>query len=623
MHEVFVANHGAVYENGNVVNKQAAGEWQDVAYLGANSIDWMQPGELGNAWIIGDNPAERARWPAPGSPPTPVGIFSIVAKSAEPLDFESSAGFAADYRNRTWLHAPPTRLANFLMNPQDLNRADSPYQIHFRPVNSDQEVSLFLQADGPLGYFGGGYTAAQGQTHVTALSIPTAPATNLGSLAGVRIDHGRARFNSDGRYNNIKHLAHAGGAFGVGIGNSYAHPMIRPNVVYTRNDFGRDNGWNGTRASNLNVTDDYWDHLFLANEELWDSWFFSGITPAVNNGVVNRTKRLVAQDFFSGQPTHISPHMQPELNGKTPGELADLVETHTATSGENGWDRIAPYLLNRGQFNVNSTSKEAWKALFMCLADRRVATLQPGAAPRVAAHNEADVILTRHALANSETAANGPGDDHAWRGIRNLTEAEIDKLAEETVRQVKLRGPFLNMTEFINRRLSNDEFGVTGALQAAIDWDEFNAGYDGTTSGSGASINAAYKTTDAMITRLPANYPNERAARGSRYAGIPGYVMQSDILQGISSSLGVRGDTFLVRAYGESLARDGSVAARAWCEAVVQRMPRFTNPEDDFSQKMRDPRRAASDLSSLHPENRTYGRVFQITSFRWLSSNEI
>jgi hypothetical protein len=222
-------------------------------------------------------------------------------------------------------------------------------------------------------------------------------------------------------------------------------------------------------------------------------------------------------------------------------------------------------------------------------------------------------------------AATGPDDESAWNGIRKLTDEEVEKLAEEIVRQVKERGPFLNMTEFINRRLSSDAKGVTGALQAAIDWDEYNAGYDGTLSGSGASVNIAYKTGDAMITntQLPANYPNRNAACGSRYAGIPGYVMQADILQGISTSLSVRGDTFLIRAYGESLTKDGKIAAKAWCEAVVQRMPDYIDITDAADKKMRTAGQLPNVTPALSPLNQTFGRKFNIISFRWLNSNEI
>ncbi len=621
MHEVFAAKHGAVYENGTVVNKQGAGEWQDVAYMGATSVDWVRENELGEAWIIKDDAASRAQWPPPGSPPMPVGIFSIVAKSAERLEFDTTAGYAKDFRNRSWLHAPPTRLANFLMNPEDLNRAAFPYQMHFRPVNGDQEVSQFLQANGPLGYFGGGYTPSRGQTHIAALGIPAAPIVNLGSFAGVRMNPGRAGFPGTLRYDNIKHIAHAGAAFGVGIGNAVAHPMIDPAEVYTRNNFGSDSGWDGSGATNLPVTDDYWDHLFLANEELWDSWFCSGIAPVVSNGQVRVPKRSVAEDFFSNQPSPLSPHFQPHLREKTAGDLADLVDNDRGKP----WERIASHMLNAGQFNVNSTSKEAWKALLMSMADRPIAHNPVSGSSSVIPRDPDETSLSRHLMANSDQGASGPRDDNAWRGIRKLSDSQIDKLAEEIVRQVKLRGPFLNMAEFINRRLTNDDTGVSGALQAAIDWDEFNAGYNGTASGSGESINGAYKSAEAMIStgNLPASYPNPKAATGSRYAGIPGYVMQSDILQGISSSISVRGDTFLIRAYGESLEPDGGVAATAWCEAVVQRMPVYVDPADPADKLLRDPQNAPGAESDLAPANQAFGRQFEIVSFRWLNPNEI
>ncbi len=639
--EVSTATQGVYEENGRLVDYTVG--WHPVANLGFTLIDWMGPSEMDQAWIIPDHPAYRAKWDGrPGSAPMPIGVYSITAKCAEQLAYDTGLSLAKDYRNRTWLHAPHSRLAHFLMHPNDLNRADFPYQIHFRPVNGDQELSSLLQADGESGFFGGGFTPASGQTHISAHSLPVGPTTSLASFAGIRVDHASARLaQSDDNYSdpsvrsslgpgfyvnrgffNLKHKAHAGGAFGLGIGNAYAHPMVEAEEVYTRIDFGEDTGWNNDTGTFLPVIDDYWDHLFLSNEELWDSWFCSGIAPVTGNGNVTRSKKDVASDFFSHQPTQMSPHFVPYPGDKTVEDLVDLVETTTAATGENGWDRIASHILNKGQFNVNSTSQQAWKALLMSLADRPIACYDPKSGTSVIPPDEDEVTLSRHPLANSASAADGPRDDHAWRGIRKLTEPQIDKLAEEIVRQVKLRGPFLNMAEFINRRLTTDDTGVTGALQAAIDWDEFNAGYNGTTSGSGESINKAYKGGGDMISSLPASYPNPKAARGSRFAGIPGYVMQSDILQGISSSLSVRGDTFVIRAYGESLA-DGRIAAQAWCEAVVQRMPEYVDPSDAADRKMRIPGKLPGETSPLQPANLKYGRQFEITSFRWLNHDEI
>ena len=36
------------------------------------------------------------------------------------------------------------------------------------------------------------------------------------------------------------------------------------------------------------------------------------------------------------------------------------------------------------------------------------------------------------------------------------------------VKEVKKRGPFLNMSDFVNRRLQSGEMGVKGALQAPL-----------------------------------------------------------------------------------------------------------------------------------------------------------
>ena len=639
-------NIGAYYEDGTRVSKGAEGEWHDIVRLGATSVDWLQPREVASAWVIKDDAASRAQWGPPGAPPMPVGIFSVVAKSAERLAYDSSSGFAGDFRNRTWLHAPPTRLANFLINPVNLNRADSPYQMHFRPVNGYQEVSEYLQADGPNGYFGGGYTPSKGQTHLAPLNIPIAPIMNLASFAGIRIDHahslivqqndsfGSPSVDKSGlnwSIYNIKHMAHAGGAFGAGIGNGYAHPMIDAKQVYTRNDFGKDMGWQNpspSQATMLPVCDDYWDHLFLANEGLWDSWFCSGFAPEMRNGSVSLAQKNVVENFFTAdakRPTLVSQNFQPNPRGKTASQLAAL--SATTARGDNGWESIGSYLFNKGQFNVNSTSKEAWKALLLSLRDRPIAVADAKSGRLSVTRDAQTAKVSRFPLANSTQEGSGPGDEHSWRGIRSLSEAQIDKLAGEIVRQVKLRGPFLNLTEFINRRLSADAMSVTGALQAAIDWDEFNADYNGGTTGSGESINREYKTGDAMIgvSDLPAGYPNPRAACGSRYAGMPGYMMQSDLLQGISSSICVRGDTFLVRAYGESLAPDGKVAAKAWCEAVLQRQPEYLDPRDAADRKMRlengtpDPQK----LQGLRPVNQLFGRQFTMISFRWLNSNEI
>jgi len=83
------------------------------------------------------------------------------------------------------------------------------------------------------------------------------------------------------------------------------------------------------------------------------------------------------------------------------------------------------------------------------------------------------------------------------------------------------------------------------------------------------------------------------------------------VLQVIGPALSARSDTFVIRSYGDAVDSTGRVTARAWCEAVVQRVPEPVQPDDSGI----NPRRT--------PGSGDFGRRFIITSFRWLSEQEI
>ena len=78
----------------------------------------------------------------------------------------------------------------------------------------------------------------------------------------------------------------------------------------------------------------------------------------------------------------------------------------------------------------------------------------------------------------------------------------------------------------------------------------------------------------------------------------------------LSPGLSARSDTFVIRGYGESVA-NGKVKARAWCEAVVQRVPEPVRPDE----------------AGLNPKEGgglpDFGRRFRVKSFRWLNRNEV
>jgi hypothetical protein len=220
----------------------------------------------------------------------------------------------------------------------------------------------------------------------------------------------------------------------------------------------------------------------------------------------------------------------------------------------------------------------------------------------------------------------------AWSGVRFLDDLQIRLLAGKCVEQVKRRGPFLNFSEFINRRLEDNEMGLMGALQAAIDYDD--------ASPESGSINYRYKSTENLRispSDLGDNeYPTPQAVEGSRLAGIPGYVIQSDLLKPIANTLQVRDDTFRIRTYGEALDAEGKIIARAWCEAIVQRTPEYADPTNESNEAAMlykgnpvdpsyDPRWNGEFAPNpdLTPTNRRFGRKFKIKSFRWLNSDEV
>ena len=96
--------------------------------------------------------------------------------------------------------------------------------------------------------------------------------------------------------------------------------------------------------------------------------------------------------------------------------------------------------------------------------------------------------------------------------------------------------------------------------------------------------------------------------------GSPGLVKQGDILTPIAPVLSARSDSFIIRAYGAAVDRSSKVVSRAWCDAVVERNRNYVNPSD----------KAETLPASLKQKvNKSFGRRFNLASFRWLNPREI
>jgi hypothetical protein len=312
-----------------------------------------------------------------------------------------------------------------------------------------------------------------------------------------------------------------------------------------------------------------YDLSFEANLALWDRYFLS-------SGSVSEKAAWLSD-----------PHQYPLPNSRMqptgPGVKIDQVTSfHQAASA----------MWVDGAFNINSTSVDAWKAVLGSSRLTGLATDDNIPFPRVL---------------NSPHGAwkNGDATDtnKVWAGRRELTPGEIDQLANAIVREVRTRGPFLSMADFVNRRLAENQTGRMGALEAAIEKSGLNSGLIAAYPLANQSPLPDYKHPD----NIPDATPMEQTLKpASKAWGAPAWLTQADVLQVIGPALSARSDTFVIRAFGDALNANGNVAARAWCEAVVQRTPQPVSP----------------DASGINPDltntKTDFGRRFAITSFRWL-----
>jgi hypothetical protein len=408
------------------------------------------------------------------------------------------------------------------------------------------------------------------------------------------------------------------------VGNCYAPPLLKRGLSSeTRYDYTL------TATSSYNaVPNTYYDMSYLLNAALWDSCFLSTLPGSGSKEPLN-----------------------PRIAVIRPGELTNKL--HDPRSA-------ASRLWVKGGFNVNSTRKDAWKALLA--SNRKLKHPADAAIPAEGAMFPRGLSQTTAAQLPKPS---GDGND-SFNGFRRLTDAQIDALAEEITRQVRLRGPFVSLSHFVNRALINLDYdenhlGRSGTLQSAIDNAGLNmvprsnvSGFanitpannlvqmkirtDGTPeadwvgtrntdkkvrnhpSDTGPPVWASRSTdanpgnTGSMLSNremlASATYSPEQ---GFRSTGIPGWLTQADVLQVIGPVISARSDTFRIRAYGEALDPSGKPIARAWCEAIVQRSPDFADSADP----------SETAYSELNPVNARYGRRFVIVSFRWLHPHEI
>ena len=357
------------------------------------------------------------------------------------------------------------------------------------------------------------------------------------------------------------------------IGNSGANPLLRLNETKRLDLFTRNGG---------SMQAGHYDYSYELNDILWDEFFFSGIKDlgeAVTFPLPN--SRLTLSD-----------------------------DSSTNLTLEN---RAAADLLLQGALNVNSTSVAAWEAVLGAMRD--IETMGVNPAEDDLRHNFSR--FTTPLLDTPGEEPNLSSKDELAAGFRNLSDAQIAALAQEIVNQVRLRSatndadgqkyPFLSLSNFINRSTdtSSPGFALNGPLQAAIDAAEINgvatvAGKDGLWSSAAKYPLYLESSGDNGVLDRPL------------VEGMPGFLMQSDILNKIGSVLQARSDTFTIRSYGSSQDSLRNIeSSRAYYEIVVQRSPNYMSDTDaDYG-------------NPTTVTNQHFGRRYKIISQGWVMSDQI
>jgi hypothetical protein len=333
------------------------------------------------------------------------------------------------------------------------------------------------------------------------------------------------------------------------------------------------------------------DHSWLANDQLWDRYWFSTLATLQGHSYTGSSAKSLsehAEAFFKGERQLPNPRNLPYL---TSGKAAEDIATDAV--GQRGANTAA-YILTKGGFNVNSVSKPAWISVLTALSESEV----PLASGSLEASGD-DVPMLRVRRPAGGLKEGREAKNQLWTGYRKLTPVEIETLAGEIVTEVRERGPFLSMSEFVNRRLNGGDLAQKGALQAAIDRSGVN----------GIMLTNATAISQADVGAF--GWKNPAAITGNTGAASPGEISQGDVLSAIGSFVTVRSDTFRIRAFGDARDKDGKVLARAWCEATVQRLPEYLDPAEK-------PEAVAATNA-----NKTFGRRFSVVAFRWLHQDEV
>ena len=636
-------------------------EVSEVVFTGINQTKYPTPGEkFFSSWrAVRDkyqrpDPYYDGRIPYPtvSSPPLEADLISVIDISAKTADVTGAPYATLTHSNPFAATQRASASGRTGAGTGAGARGASPsYQMTIRNgtwlgtrfPNGDYAGPVVSSMDSGRLAFGGNSTTSYGSPKAILTELPLVQPTSLAQYA-------HANFGVRDQQPLLS------------IGNSFATPYV---------DAGKALQTNGANWSDF-------DQSYLLNAALWDGYFLSSLAPWMKTGSsglvtpaaptpadVNATTTtadpneakslsVVIDDFVNKGTPLDNPRFSIERSGLVASETAKALADYR---------RSASVLINKGAFNVNSTSPTAWQ-IFLGSAKKLAVADKGPSVPDDATNARFPRVLTK---GTASVASNNFQDTSNWTGFANLTDAQIASLANAIVAENKARfaiqnrserdittppgarlfaglakpaTPYLGLSEFINRFLTSETWASRcGALQAAI----LRADQ---TYNTGLSDRLFANATDRKMTQASLQsatagfFPNPEnieviaqngTSRTHTAMGAPGNLLQSDLLQSLGSALASRSDTFTLRCFGEASQRSGETGS-AWLEAVVQRVPEFVDPTNAPETGNSAPRplmiapSAATDATvstALTPVNNALGRRFKIISLRWLKADEL
>lgn len=463
---------------------------------------------------------------------------------------------------------------------------NSPFDYSFRAITALD--SLLPNASDDHGYIVTGFNKSDGLSRCIIAELPVCPLQSLPELQ-----------HWDLRYENPV----APFSFNI-IGNSDASPILPADAVF--NSSNQSKG-----AQDLQNDDSY-----CANHVLFDDWFFSSLAPQSDQlgAPTTATLQQCYRDFITNKKPLPNRSYQPIREDtqralSSAAELDQLYQKHI--NNGTAWQRIASRLEVNGMFNVNSTSVTAWRALLGHARKQKTPFFKNGGQRGLS--EAGDYAVNRFSIAGDVEAkqqgSSGVISEAAeFAGYRAFSDATLNELAQKIVAQIRLRGPFLSLSEFVNRQLTTGDLAIAGTVQAALNALATNPALD-----PYSEMEKFYGAPASPNPPGPSGYLFPAAAQGYNCYGLPGWTRQADLLRPLAPILSVRDDTFTIRAYGDARDSAGKIKASAVCEAVVRRTRDFLDSSD------------AADITTTptKPINQLWGRRYAIVSFRWLHSDEI